>query len=185
MALLDDSVGLNDSEYQKILHRMLWVSGYTNQARIEALARLWSIDRENTIRTIRQYLPRMHILSWQTELCKWIGKNNVQELDEALISSWAIPTLMVETEEDRPEYKALVEMHGTDAIVDLVFTSMLLSNSQVKQGYRTRCWELLHRLDNRQKIIDLLQSAQISMNDSFVNSYSRNMLKKEDHLRIA
>jgi hypothetical protein len=175
MALLDDSVGLNDSEYQKILHRMLWAPGYTNQARIEALARLWSIDRENTIRTIYVNLPWMDIWSWQTELCKWIAENNVQELKEALIYSWTIPTLMVETEEDRPEYKALVEMYGTDAIVDLVFTSMRSSNSQLKERYRTRCWELLHRLDNRQKIIDLLQSAQISMNDSFLLDLRRSM----------
>lgn len=175
MELLDNSVGLKDPEYQTILRRMLWAPGYTNQARMEALTRLWSIDQEGTVRTIRQQLPRLNIWTWQTELCNWIGENDVRELDEALISSWAIPTLMVETEEDRPEYKALVEMYGTEAILDLVFYSMLSSNTPWKQGYRTRCWELLHRLDNRQRIIDLLQSAQIPSNDSFLLDLRKSM----------
>jgi hypothetical protein len=175
MELLDNSVGLKDPEYQTILRRMLWAPGYTNQARMEALTRLWSIDQEGTVRTIRQQLPRLNIWTWQTELCNWIGENDVRELDEALISSWAIPTLMVEAEEDRPEYKALVEMYGTEAILDLVFYSMLSSNTPWKQGYRTRCWELLHRLDNRQRIIDLLQSAQIPSNDSFLLDLRKSM----------
>ena len=168
MALLDNSVGLDDPNYQKILHRMLWAPGYTNKARMAALTRLWATDQVGTMRTIRQQLPQLDIWSWQTELCEWIGENNLQELDEALISSWAIPTLMAETEQDRPEYKALVQMYGDNAIVDLVFYSMLSSNTSWKQGYRTRCWELLHRLDNREKIIDLLLSANIPANDSFL-----------------
>ncbi len=92
MELLDNSVGLKDLKYQKILQGMLWEPGYTNQARMEALTRLWSIDQEGTVRTIRQQLPRLSIWTWQTELCEWIGENAVYDLDDALISSWAIPT---------------------------------------------------------------------------------------------
>lgn len=175
MDLLDNSIGLNDPNYQKTLHRMLWAPGYTNKARMAALTRLWAVDQEATIRTIRQQLPRLDIWTWEIELCEWIAGNSVNELDEALISSWAIPTLMVETEYDRPEYKALAEMYGTEAIVDLVFYSMLASNTPWKQGYRTRCWELLHRLDKRQRIIDLLQNAKISTNDAFLLDLKKSM----------
>ena len=168
MELLDNSVGLDDPQYRKILHRMLWAPGYTNQVRRASLSRLWQVDQAGTIRTIRQQLPRLDIWTWQVELCAWIAEQKVVELDEALISSWAVPTLMVKTEQDRPEYKALWEMYGADAIVDLIFYSMVSSNTPWKQGYRTRCWELLHRLENRQRIIDLLQSAPIPANDSFL-----------------
>ena len=168
MELLDGSLGITDPEYQKILHRMLWAPGYTTQARMAALTRLWSIDTEGTTRTIRQRLPRLDNWTWQTELCAWIAENKIVELDEALISSWAIPSFMVQIEEDRPEYKALAEMYGSDAIIDLVFYSMLSLNTPWKQGYRTRCWELLHRLGNRERIIELLNTASIPANDSLL-----------------
>ena len=175
MELLDASVGIDDPEYQEILHRMLWTPGYTTQARMAALIRLWSKDSEGTIRTIRQRLPRLDSWKWHSELCAWIAENKIVELDEALISSWAVPSLMIQVEEDRPEHKALVEMYGSEAILDLVFYSMLSSNTPWKQGYRTRCWELLHRLDNRQRIIDLLDDASIPENDSFLLDMRRAM----------
>ncbi len=46
MTLLDVQVGIENKSYQEILQRMLWVPGYTNDARMEALQRLWAYDQE-------------------------------------------------------------------------------------------------------------------------------------------
>ena len=48
-------------------------------------------------------------------------RGSYEELDEALISSWAKPTLMVENEEERPEYKALIRLVGEDKVVNVIF----------------------------------------------------------------
>ena len=106
MAMLDVNVGKADTNYQAIMQRMLWVHGYTNEARLEALARLWFIDREGTIRTIRQRLARLDNPTWLKALCKWIADEDVKELDEALISSWANKSFLMQTDNERPEYLA-------------------------------------------------------------------------------
>lgn len=168
MELLDVEVGVDNPKYRELLFRMLWVPGYTNEARKGALLRLWASDQEQTIRAIRQQLPRLDNWTWLTELCLWIANENITELDEALISSWAVPNALFRSEYERPEYLALFQMHGNDVIVDLIFDSLVSSNIKWKQGFRTRCWELLHRLSQREKLIDLLENATIADDDLFL-----------------
>ncbi len=117
---------------------------------------------------IRQQLPRLHNWSWLTLLCQWIAEEEVEELNEALISSWASPAVMVMTEEERPEYKALVSMYGEGAVVAVIFTSLVQSNKTWKQGYRTRCWELLLRLSEKERLVELLQSDAVQEDDAFL-----------------
>ena len=121
MNTLDEQVGIQNEDYQKLLQRLLWAPGYTNEARLEAVYRLWAQDPEGTIRVIRQQLPRLNNWSWLTELCQWIAEEEVLELNEALISSWASPSPIVVSEDERPEYIALVAMNGEDAVIDVVF----------------------------------------------------------------
>jgi len=167
MKLLDASVGVEDKNYNKQLQRMLWIPGYTNEARVEALKRLWASDKEGTVRTIRQQLPRMDNWSWLVELCQWIAEEQITELKEALISSWANPTSLVHTEKERPEYVALCKMYGEEQIADLIFETMLAANKAWKQGYRTRCWELLHRLEQRERLVLLLEQTIFDEDDLF------------------
>jgi hypothetical protein len=176
METLDSKVGLDDENYQKQLKRMLWVPGYTNEARKGALLRLIKSDRDQTIREIRQQLPRLNNWTWLAELCQWIADEQILELNEGLISSWAVPNAMFDTEFDRPEYKALVQMYGQEEIVDLVFNSMVSTNAKWKQGYRTRCWELLHRLSQRKKLISLLKNADIAEDDLFLLDLRKTLL---------
>jgi hypothetical protein len=168
MTLLDTQVGIENKKYQETLQKMIWVPGYTNEARMEALQRLWAYDQPSTSRLIRQHLPRLNNWGWLHELCQWIAEEKVEELDEALISSWSSPTLMVLSEEERPEYKALVSMYGEDAVVEVIFTSLVQSNKTWKQGYRTRCWELLHRLSERERLVELLNSDAVEEDDGFL-----------------
>jgi len=176
MTLLDTEVGIDNRNYQEILQRMLWAPGYTNDARMGALRRLWSIDPAGTTRLIRQQLPRMNNWSWLTQLCEWIADEQVQELQEALISSWASPMLLVKDEQERPEYKALVKLIGEEAVIDVIFASLVNSNKAWKQGYRTRCWELLHRLAERDRLVELLHSTTIAEDDTFLLDLRKAMI---------
>jgi len=175
MNTLDEQVGIQNEDYQKLLQRLLWAPGYTNEARLEAVYRLWAQDPEGTIRVIRQQLPRLNNWSWLTELCQWIAEEEVLELNEALISSWASPSPIVVSEDERPEYIALVAMNGEDAVIDVVFESLLQSNKTWKQGYRSRCWELLHRLSERELLIELLHSDLVQEDDLFLHDLRKAM----------
>ncbi|MDP6542079.1 MAG: hypothetical protein QGF07_04760, partial [Phycisphaerales bacterium] len=141
MEMLDSQLGLDNPKYLETLHRMLWVPGYTNDAREGALSRLWRADRQGVIKTVRQRLPRMNNWPWIETLCEWITENVVVELDLALISSWSQPTNRYANEQDRPERKALVALYTEEALPDLVFNSLLATSKSWQQGYRTRCWE--------------------------------------------
>ncbi len=167
MELLDAEVGIEDQDYQKQLHRIIWAPGFSSEAREQALLRLWSFDKEKTIRTLRQRLPRMNSGSWKTQLCEWIAAEQIVELHEALISAWANPESLVKTEEERPEYIALRTMYSDDAIADLIFDSMISAKKTWRQGYRTRCWELLHRLNHRARLISLLEQTKFDEDDIF------------------
>jgi len=173
MDMLDEQVGLDDAQYRDTLHRMLWVGAYTNDAREAALKRLWKVDREGVIKTIRQRLPRMDNWTWIEPLCKWIGEERVVELDEALISSWAQPTIRYRNEKDRPERKAMVALYGEDSLTDIIFHSLLASNKSWEQGYRIRCWELLLRLGARDRLTALLTGTTIPENDLFLRDLQR------------
>ena len=168
MDLLDTQVGIEDEHYRELLQRILWKPGYTNDARMASLERLWAADPVATTRLIRQQLPRLENWSWLVLLCEWIADNEIIELDEALISSWAIPNMFVEREMERPEYKALARLVGEAKVMDAIFNSLVESNKTWKQGYRTRCWELMHRLDERERLVELLDSERIADDDSFL-----------------
>ena len=155
MEMLDGQVGLENVQYRATLHRMLWVAGYTNVARQAALNRLWTVDRKEVIKTIRQRLPRIDNWNWIEQLCDWIATEEILELDVALISSWSQPTLKYE-EFTRPERQALVLMYGEEALESLVFQSLISTNKSWQQGYRIRCWELLLRIGARDTLLALL-----------------------------
>ncbi|MDP6692932.1 MAG: hypothetical protein QF444_01280 [Phycisphaerales bacterium] len=177
MEMLDSQLGLDNPKYMETLHRMLWVPGYTNDAREGALSRLWRADRQGVIKTVRQRLPRMNNWPWIETLCEWITENVVVELDLALISSWSQPTNRYANEQDRPERKALVALYTEEALPDLVFNSLLATSKSWQQGYRTRCWELLLRIGSRDRLVSLLTGTEIPNEDFFLLDLQRASLE--------
>lgn len=170
-------VGSSSPEYKKILHQLLWQPGYTIEVRKEALHRLWTFDRHQTIRTLRQQLPRLNNWEWLIEVCSWISENRVVELNEGLISSWASPAPRILSEDERPEYLALVSMHGKEEVINLVFETLKDANKSWQQGYRSRCWDLLHRIGKRDRLIALLKESQISRDDYYLQDLRRAYLE--------
>ncbi len=160
-----------DPAYIEQLHALVWKPAYyTNEVREAAVERLAQVDLEGLKRTIRQRLPNMNAAMWRwlTRLSAIIAERGWTDLSPALVSSWARPTALVASENDRPEYQALARLHGPDHVVDVIFDLFVESNAVAQQGFRTRCWELMLRLGQRGRLVDLIRSAEFPPDDAML-----------------
>ncbi|MDY7109299.1 MAG: hypothetical protein SYC29_11755 [Planctomycetota bacterium] len=158
----------SDDAYLKTLHRVVWKAGYTVDAREAAVQRLIEYDLEGLKRTLRQHLPRMTAWAGLTRLCEIIAEQGWEDLSPALVSSWARPTAYVQEETERPEYKALARLFGPENVPDVVFDLLITSSKVYQQGLRTRCWDLLHRLGRRERLVNMLADREIPDDDAFM-----------------
>jgi hypothetical protein len=161
-----------DKAYLEALHRTLWLPGYTVEVREAALQRLEKTDFDALQRTIRQQLPRLTAMLWLERLCEIVGKRGWVNQTPALVSSWARP-MALEEEANRPEYKALAVMHGPDRVTDVVFETFMGAKKVSEQGLRTRCWDLMERLGQRDRLVALLTSAEVAEDDLFLRDLQR------------
>jgi hypothetical protein len=157
MRLLDADP--TNADYVAALHKVIWKPGYAVEVREAALARLEGADLDGLKRTIRQRLPQMTLVMWPwlTRLCETIAARGWTDLTPALVSSWARPIHDPrKPEHDRPEYQALAALYGAPRVTDIVFETFVSSRRVADQGLRRRCWELLHRLGERERLVRLL-----------------------------
>ncbi len=165
MVALDENPG--DPEYLVILEEVLWRDGYTVGVREEAFIRLEKADPERLKRVIRQRLPRLGARQWQERLCVLIADRGWVELTPALVSAWSHKIGFVD-DMDRVEYVTLVRLHGKDHVVDTVFDLMLSSSKPSEQPLRGRCWDLLIRLGQRDRIVALLADGTVAPDDAML-----------------
>ncbi|MHC4774581.1 MAG: hypothetical protein ACYTBR_04830, partial [Planctomycetota bacterium] len=145
----------DDPAYVQELSRIIYRPGYTVNVREAAFERLAAHDPEALKKTIRQHLPRLGARAWHARLCELIAQRQWTELTPALVSSWAQPIGFVD-DMDRPEYEALARLHGRDHVLDAVFRVLVESTKPYQMGLRGRCWELLQRLGQRERLLALL-----------------------------
>ncbi|TVQ57066.1 MAG: hypothetical protein EA377_01320 [Phycisphaerales bacterium] len=157
-----------DEAYREQLHRLMYVPGYTVAVREEAFKRLEAIDPEGLKRTIRQRYPRLNMPGWSQRLSELIADRGWVELTPALISRWGRENPLIRDESDRIEYQTLVKLHGQEAIADLLFDTFLTARSVAEQGLRVRCWDLLHRLGHRDRLIELITEAELPEDDAML-----------------
>lgn len=163
-----DEASPNDPQYLEILHGMVWRPGYTIPVRKEAVLRLEQRDPDGLKRTIRQRMPRLTSMAWLSELCSMIADRGWDDLTPALASSWARPTPLNPDETQRPEYQALAALHGEAEIPDIIFQLFMESKSVAEQGLRTRCWDLMHRLGHRDRLVQLVTATQPPADDAML-----------------
>jgi len=165
MQMLDSQP--DNEDYLKALERMMSYPGYTVAMRTLAFNRLEAIDVVGLKRTIRQKFPRLQAPMWKEELLNLIVDRGWTDLTPAIVSAWGSHLGFVKDTE-RLEYLALVRMHGKENVVDVIFNVLLESNRPGQQGLRGRCWDLLHRLGHRDRLVDLLADANIGENDAML-----------------
>ncbi len=156
-----------EDQYLEALHEMIWRPGYTVGAREAAFERLVARDLESLKQTCRQRLPRISARAWQERLCELIADRGWVELSPALASSWARRIGYVDDME-RAEYRALARLYGRDRVIDAVFETLVESNEAYQQGLRSRCWELLHRLGHRDRLVELLADQSVGVDDAML-----------------
>jgi hypothetical protein len=157
----------DDPAYVEQLCRLIYRPGYTVQVREAAFERLEANDPEALKKTIRNKLPQMGARGWHERLCELVADRQWTELTPGLVSSWAQKIGFVD-DLQRPEYEALARLYGRDHVIDAVFTVLMESTKPYQMGLRTRCWELLHRLGQRQRLLELLAGEQGDPDDLMV-----------------
>jgi hypothetical protein len=156
-------------EYTQALRRLIWEPGYTPDVRREALQRLEKTDMDALKRTIELRLPGMTALEWRRELCQIIADRNWTDLSPTLARAWATPAggwIMVETE--RPEYLALAKMYGKDHVIDQLFVIFAEADPATQQNLKARCWELLIRLGQQQRLEELIRASDPNTKDGML-----------------
>ena len=133
-------------------------SGYSEELRLEGLSYLLRVDRAELITTLRRRLPRVTDHDWLIRLCQFVAENDITELDEALVSSWGRPWKYGMSDMERPEYLALLAMHGNGEPEKIVWETFRAAKRPSQSGLRYRCWELLHRLGRRDQLIALVST---------------------------
>lgn len=156
-------------EYLKTLRRVVTQVGYTPPIREEAFMQLRRKDPEGLRDALAIALPRMQMLEWRTRVCELIAQEKMIEMTPTLINAWAVPMGgWIQKDEDRPEYKALVELHGTGKVPDVLYQAMLDSNPVTQANLRARCWELLWKTGDRERLVALVQDDRIKPDDGFL-----------------
>ncbi|MCP4759558.1 MAG: hypothetical protein GY876_08900 [Planctomycetes bacterium] len=133
--------------------------GYREDIRVEGLQFLLRSDRQQLLTTLRRRLPRVTDHDWLRRLCRFVSDNDLTELDEALVSSWGRPWTAGLSEDQRPEFLALRAMHGPGAPARIVWDTFRAANRPSQKGLRFRCWDLLHRLGQRDQLIAMVSEA--------------------------
>ncbi len=159
-----DEAGLDDDASWKAVEAVLWQPGFVTQVREEALVRLEAFDTDRLKRSIRQNMPNLGARGWQERLCQIIVERGWVDLSPALVSAWANRIPFVD-DFDRVEYLALVELHGKDRVVDVVFELFIEPDRPL---LRTRCWDLLMRLRQEDRLRALLADLSVGPGDAML-----------------
>ncbi|MDP7070979.1 MAG: hypothetical protein QF561_06490 [Phycisphaerales bacterium] len=138
------------------LQGLAYRAGYQPDLRVEGLQFLLGCDRSVVVTTLRRRLPRVTDHDWLRRICQFVSDNGLTELDEALVSSWGRPWAAGMPEDQRPEYLALRAMHGPNAPAGIVWETFRGADRPSQKGLRFRCWELLHRLGERDALIAMV-----------------------------
>lgn len=141
---------------------------HTPDIRVASLNELAERDLPALKTAIRRSLPRSTSWAWITRASQIIAERGWIDLTPALVSSLARPVMQPKDDFDRPEFIALVKLHGSSNIADVVYNTFVDSNSISEQGLRARCWDLLHRLGQRDRLIALLSSGELPPKDALL-----------------
>jgi hypothetical protein len=150
------------------LQRVITRPGYTIDIREDAFARLERHDVDELKKHIRRTLPQLGARGWLERLCEIIAERGWTDLSPALVSSWARPGFGPMDDLERAEYKALATLHGPDHVTEVVFQMFLESRKVAEQGLRARCWDLLHRLGQRERLLALITQSDPPADDAML-----------------
>ena len=155
-----------------LLEEHVRASGRTPRERVAAARRLAEIDRPRAMALLRRELPNLPALQGLAALCELIAAEGWVELTPALVSSWArvVPDASL-PDLERPEARAIAALHGADRRVAVAF-EVLASRWGDSAPLRTRAWELLVRLGERERLASLVAEVPADTDDAMMSDLS-------------
>jgi hypothetical protein len=160
--------------YERQLKRIVFQPGYTQGIREQAFVRLQVRNESGLQEGIALNLPKMDALAWRGWLCERIAAERWSDLTPTLVRAWSMPMPgWVERPEDRPERLALISLHGQDKLMDVLVDLLVNSDPRTDRNLRMRCWELLQRQGQRERLVALLSSGEDRPDDPLLRDLRR------------
>jgi hypothetical protein len=157
-----------NEEYRRALRRIVIQPGWSVGLRREAWDRLVTNDPEGLKEALSLSLPKMEAFEWRREVCQRMADAGWVDMTPTLVRALAVPLpLWIPKLEDRPEYLALMRLHG-DRISDVLYDLFLAADPIKESNLRARCWELLIITGQRERLVTLLADDSKATSDTLV-----------------
>ena len=156
-------------QYISALKRMMWQPGFAESTRLEAFVRLVKLDEAGLKEILRLQLPKL--LAWRQKLCELIVEHQWVDMTPTLVRAWSVPmAAWIEHDKDRPERIAIEQLNGKEKLTDLLVKMLVDSNPITEANLRLRCWEMLQKLGERERLVQLLADASVKPDDRLLDN---------------
>ncbi len=157
-----------NEDYRRALRRIVIQPGWSVGLRREAWDRLATGDPAGLKEALALSLPKMEAFEWRREVCERIAAAGWDDMTPTLVRALAVPLpLWIPKLEDRPEYIAIMALHG-DRVSDVLYDLFLGADPIKESNLRARCWELLILTGQRQRLAQLLADDSKATSDTLV-----------------
>ena len=158
-------------EYISALKRIMWQPGFAESTRLEAFVRLVKLDEPGLKEILRLQLPKLMALAWRQKLCELIVEHHWVDMTPTLVRAWSVPmAAWIEQDKDRPERIAIEQLNGKDQLTDLLVKMLVESNPITEANLRLRCWEMLQKIGQRERLVKLLADASVKPDDRLLSN---------------
>ena len=158
-------------QYISALKRMMWQPGFAESTRLEAFVRLVKLDEPGLKEILRLQLPKLMALAWRQKLCELIVEHQWVDMTPTLVRAWSVPmAAWIEHDKDRPERIAIEQLNGKEKLTDLLVKMLVDSNPITEANLRLRCWEMLQKLGERERLVQLLADASVKPDDRLLDN---------------
>ena len=138
-------------QYISALKRMMWQAGLKEILRLQ--------------------LPKLMALAWRQKLCELIVEHQWVDMTPTLVRAWSVPmAAWIEHDKDRPERIAIEQLNGKEKLTDLLVKMLVDSNPITEANLRLRCWEMLQKLGERERLVQLLADASVKPDDRLLDN---------------
>lgn len=161
-------------DYDATLRRLLYQPGYVQSVREQAFERLKSRNVQALKDSLKTNLPKLEALAWREWLCDRIAKEGWTDLTPTLVRAWSFRFPgWKDRDEERPERRALVALHGEGRLGDVVCDLFVNADPVVDQNLRLRCWELMQRHGQRDRLVALVADSSVKPEDGLLRDLRR------------
>ena len=158
-------------QYISALKRIMWQPGFAESTRLEAFVRLVKLDEPGLKEILRLQLPKLMALAWRQKLCELIVEHQWVDMTPTLVRAWSVPmAAWIEHDKDRPERIAIEQLNGKQKLTDVLVKMLVDSNPITEANLRLRCWEMLQKLGERERLVQLLADASVKPDDRLLDN---------------